>query len=136
MWFDRRLVLRKSPIHNIGTFATHDIFAGELLIMVTGGIVVTSEDRQSGSNLQLAADMYNEESLADNLFIVTPKMFHYYINHSCDANAVDLSRSANSTQYIAARDIRANEEITADYYDKTTLEICECKSPGCRWKGI
>ena len=135
MWFDRRLVLRKSPIHNIGTFATHFIFAGELLIMVTGGIVVTQEDRQSGK-LQLAADMYNEESLADNLFIVTPKMFHYYINHSCNANAVDLSRSANSIQYIAARDIHANEEITADYYDLTTLEICECKSPGCRWKGI
>jgi SET domain-containing protein len=132
MWFDRRLVLRKSPIHNIGTFATHDINAGEMLMMVTGGIVVTQEDRKSGW-LQLAADMYNEETLADNLFILTPKLFQYYINHSCDANTVDLSRSANSTQYVAARDIRANEEITADYYDETTLEACLCKSPRCRW---
>jgi len=31
MWFDRRLVLLKSTIHNISTFATHDINAGELL---------------------------------------------------------------------------------------------------------
>lgn len=135
MWFDRRLVMRKSPIHNIGTFATHDIYAGELLIMVTGGIVVTQEDRQSGS-LQLASELYNEESLADDLFIVTPKVFHYYINHSCDPNAIDLSQSANSTQYVASRDIRANEEITADYYTETTLDVCECKSPHCRWKGI
>lgn len=132
IWSDRRLVMRKSSIQGIGTFATQDIFAGELLIMVTGGIVVTAEDRRSG-RLQLAADMYNEESLADNLFIITPKLFHYYINHSCDANVIDLSRSANSTQYVAARHIRADEEITADYYDETTLEVCACKSPHCRW---
>ena len=132
MWFDRRLVMRKSPIHNIGTFTTQDISAGEMLILVTGGIVVTPEDKRSGS-LQLAAEMYNEETLAENLFIITPKLFHYYINHSCDANAIDLARSANSTQYVAARDIRANEEVTADYYDETTLEFCACKSPYCRW---
>lgn len=58
MWFDRRLVMRKSPIHNIGTFATHDIGAGELLMIVTGGLVVTREDQRSGS-LQLVPDMYN-----------------------------------------------------------------------------
>lgn len=132
MWFDRRLVMRKSPIQGIGTFAIQDIHAGELLIMVTGGIVVTLAERQSG-NLQLENNMYNEEVLADDLFIVTPKMFHYYINHSCDSNAIDLSRSANSTQYVASRLIRANEEITTDYYDKTTLEACTCNSPLCRW---
>ena len=132
MWFDRRLVMQKSPIHNIGTFATQDISAGEMLILVTGGIVVTPEDKRSGL-LQLAAEMYNEETLAENLFIITPKLFHYYINHSCDANAIDLSRSANSTQYVAARDICANEEVTADYYDETTLDACACKSPRCRW---
>jgi SET domain-containing protein len=132
MWFDRRLVMRQSPIHGIGTFATQNIQAGEMLIIVTGGIIVTAEDRRSG-RFQLAAEMYNEESLPEGLSIVTPKLFHYYINHSCDANAADLSRSANSTQYVAARHIRADEEITADYYDQSTLEVCECKSPHCRW---
>jgi SET domain-containing protein len=132
MWFDRRLVLRKSPIQGIGTFATQDIHIGEMLILVTGGIVFSGEDWKSG-NLQLEAEMYNQEKLADNLFIITPKMFHYYINHSCDSNAIDLSRSANSTQYVAARLIRANEEITADYYDKATLAVCACNSPRCRW---
>jgi len=132
MWFDRRLVLRKSPIHNIGTFATYDINAGELLMLVTGGIVVTEEDRKAGW-LQLAPDMYNQETLAEDLFILTPKLFQYYINHSCDANAIDLSRSANSTQYVAARNILAGEEVTADYYNETTLDVCLCKSPRCRW---
>lgn len=132
MWFDRRLVLRKSLIHGVGTFATHDIDAGELLMLVTGGLIVSAEDRQPGK-LQLAAGMYNQETLAEGVFIVTPKLFQYYINHSCDPNAVDITRRANSTQYVALRDIRAKEEITADYYDETTLEICLCNSPRCRW---
>ena len=132
MWFDRRLVLRKSPIQGIGTFATHDIEAGQLLILVTGGIVFTAEDWQAGS-VQLEAEMYNQATLADNLFVVTPKMFHYYINHSCDPNTIDLSRNATATQYVAARSIRAGEEITADYYDETSLAMCACHSPKCRW---
>ena len=132
MWFDRRQVMHKSPIHGIGTFVTHDIDAGELLILVTGRIIVTPEDWQTGS-IQLEGEMYNQETLADNVFIVTPKVFHYYINHSCDANIVDVSRRANSTQYVASRAIGAHEEITADYYTQATLTMCACKSPQCQW---
>ena len=132
MWFDRRLVLRKSPIHGIGTFATEDIDAGELLMLVTGGLIVTSEDRDP-DRLQLVAEMYNEEALGTDIFILTPKLFHYSINHSCEPNAVDVSRRANSTQYVALRAIRAQEEVTADYYDETILKTCNCKSPRCRW---
>ena len=57
----------------------------------------------------------------------------HYINHSCDPNAIDVSHRATSTQYVALRPIRANEEITADYYDATSLEMCACQSPLCRW---
>ena len=133
MWFDRRIVMRKSPIHGIGTFASEDIRAGETLIWVTGGIVFAPDDWQSGK-VQLAGEMYNEERLGDNLVIVTPVSFHYYINHSCEPNAVDQSQHPTWTHYIAARDIRANEEITADYYDETTLESCRCNTPSCRWQ--
>jgi SET domain-containing protein len=132
MWFDRRLVLRKSPIHGIGTFITDEIAAGELLILVTGGIVYTPEDWQTGK-VQLEAELYNEAHIAQDLCIATPKSFHYYVNHSCDANIVDLSRSGKATQYVATRTIRANEEITADYYDETSLAHCNCQSPMCRW---
>ena len=132
MWFDRRLIMRKSPIHNIGTFATHDIDAGELLMVVTGGILVTREVRQSGT-LIVEPSLYNEETLAEDLFIITPKVFHYYLNHSCEENAIDLTRSANSTQYVATRYIHANEEITINGYDPSTLDKCNCGSPKCRW---
>ena len=133
MWFDRRIVMRESPIQGIGTFATETIHAGELLMLVTGGLVLTPEDRRL-KKVQLAPGFYNEESLPADLTIVTPKLFHYYINHCCDPNAIDLSKSPNSTQYIAWREIQAGEEVTTDYgiYGGATIEKCECGSSLCR----
>jgi hypothetical protein len=132
IWIDRRLVLRSSAIQGIGTFAIEPIPAGQLLIMTTGGLVVTAQERQSGQ-IQLEAEMYNEESLPGDLSIITPKVFHYYVNHRCEPNAVDLSRSPNITQYIAWRDIQAQEEITTDYgIIGATVERCMCRSSLCR----
>ena len=75
MWFDRRIVLRKSPIHGTGTFAIEDIRVGETLMWVTGGLVFSPDDWQAGT-VELDPDMYNEAQLADNLVIVTLKVFH------------------------------------------------------------
>jgi len=134
MWFDRRIVLRKSPIHGTGTFTTDSIRAGETLIWVTGGLVFTAEDRHAG-NVQIDGEMYNEAHLSDTLRILTPKVFNYYLNHSCDPNAVDQSQHPTWTHYIALCDIQAQEEITADYYvyGAGTLAVCLCRSPRCRW---
>jgi hypothetical protein len=133
MWFDRRIVLRKSPIEGIGTFASEDILAGETLIWVSGGVVFTTEDWQSGK-VQVEPELYNQEKLAENLFLATPKVFQYYINHSCDPNAIDITRSPFSTHYVAWRDIHPQEEITTDYglYGEATIAACGCKSALCR----
>jgi SET domain-containing protein len=135
MWFDRRLVLGKSPIHGTGTFALEDVLAGEPLIWVTGGLVVTPQDWEAG-NLLLDPELYNEVALSDRATIVTPKSFQYYINHSCDPNVINQSRQPTWTQYIALRDIHAREEITADYYvyGEGKLDSCACQSPRCRWR--
>ena len=133
MWFDRRILMRESSIQGIGTFASETIHAGELLMLVTGGLVLTADDRRSGK-VHLAPGLYNQESLPGDLRILTPKLFHFYINHSCDPNAIDLSRSPNSTQYIAWHDIQAGEEVTTDYgiYGGAMIDRCDCKSPHCR----
>lgn len=133
MWFDRRIVYRKSLIHGKGIFAIKDIQAGETLILVTGGLVYTSEDYQTGKVL-FDGTMYNEEKLSDGQLIATPVSFHYFINHSCEPNIIEPARHPTCTHYIALRDIRADEELTADYYDESTLDICNCGSPNCRWK--
>jgi SET domain-containing protein len=133
MWFDHRLVLRASPIHGVGTFAVEDIGAGEQLMAVSGGLVFAQSDLEQG-NFQISGLHYNQAELTKDLRIVTPVSFHYYINHSCAPNAVDLSRHPTNTQYVALRDIAAGEEITADYYTVETLEKCLCGSPQCRWR--
>jgi len=127
MWFDRRLAMRASPIHGIGTFATHSIQAGERLFWVTGGIVYTSEDWRTG-RVQLAGEQYNESQIGDDLFIATPKSLYYYLNHSCDPNIL------NGTAW---RDIEVGEEITTDlaYCEASPnylLEPCNCGSRLCR----
>ena len=47
LWIDRRLVLRQSAIQGVGTWAIEPIPAGQLLILTTGGLVVTAEEGQS-----------------------------------------------------------------------------------------
>lgn len=120
MWFDRRLVMRRSPIHGIGTFAIEDIQEGELLMLVTGGLVYARQAGEPGE-IELAGELYNEEVLPNGQRIATPKVFHYYINHADEPNVVDVTRHPASTQYVAARAIRAGEEITAKYLSPEEL---------------
>ena len=127
MWFDRRIVMRNSPIHDTGVFATHPIRAGERLMWVSGGIVYTSDDWRSGK-VQLDGQRYNESQIADDLFVATPISLYYYVNHSCDPSVLND---------MAWRDIEAGEEITTDYaycesYPDYRLEPCRCGSPLCR----
>ena len=49
---------------------------------------------------QVEAEMYNQEALAENVYMITPKVFQYYISHRCNPNAVDMSRHPTTTQYI------------------------------------
>jgi uncharacterized protein len=127
MWFDRRLVMRASPIHGTGVFATEAIQAGERLMWVSGGVVYTSADWKTGK-VRLDPEQYNEGQLADDLFVATPKSLYYYVNHSCGPSILND---------VAWRDIEAGEEITTDYaYCEAApiycLEPCRCGSPLCR----
>jgi uncharacterized protein len=127
MWIDRRLVMRRSPIHGTGTFATEAIRAGERLLWLSGGVVYTSEDWRTG-RVQLEPEQYNEAQVGPDLFIATPKSLYYYLNHCCEPNLLN---------YMARRDIAAGEEITTDYaYCEASphfcLEPCICGSAICR----
>ena len=127
MWFDRRLAMRESPVHGIGTYALEDIRAGEQLMWVTGGIVYTPDDWHSG-RVRLAGEQYNEEQIDDGLLRATPKSLYYYVNHSCDPNMLNA---------IAWRDIAAGTEITTDYAyceagSRVILEQCGCGTARCR----
>lgn len=133
MWFDRRIVYRKSPIQGTGTYALEDIMAGEALMYVHGGLVYTAGNYPASTAMD-GRSMYNEADLTDTLRIATPVSYHYFINHSCEANIVDLSRHPSWTLYVTLRGIRADEELTADYHTLATLAMCNCGTPSCRWQ--
>jgi uncharacterized protein len=132
MWFDGRMVFRKSPIHGIGTFALQEIKAGETLFYLTGGLIYTPAEWDL---VRFEDDMYNEVHLSETLRQIAPKAFNYYFNHSCASNTVNVSQFPTSTHYVARRDIQADEELTADYYvyGEGKLQHCRCGSPNCRW---
>lgn len=130
LWFDARIVLRQSPIHGIGVFATDTIHEGEQLMRISGGIIYTLDDWKSG-RVQIEGAMYNEEKLDDDLYRAVPKSIFYYTNHSCDPNMWD--------DHLARREIQAGEEITTDFalfqsFPQYVLEPCNCGSSLCRGK--
>lgn len=124
--------MRASPIHGVGTFATEPITAGELLTRVTGGLVVTTSQRATGTD-GLATELYAQDQLGPDLFRIWPKFIDYHFNHSCEASAVE---SADEGTQVAQRDIDAGEELTIDYLfqvgGRWPDHACRCRSSGCR----
>jgi uncharacterized protein len=132
LWSDRRIVLGKSPIQGIGTFAIEVIHAHETIVSISGGLVLTSEDRAL-EKVPFAGELYNQEPLGTNLSLVTPVSFHYYLNHSCEPNLF-YTNTGTFFQFIAWRDIAEGEELTLDFgmYGQANLDVCACGSAQCR----
>ncbi len=132
LWADRRLVMRESPIHGIGTFAIEPIAAGDVLTRVTGGLIVSSPERATGMD-GLATEVYAEDQVGPDLFRVWPKFIDYHFNHSCEPSVVESA--ADGTQ-VALRDIPADEELTIDYLfqvgGRWPDHSCRCGSRACR----
>jgi Protein of unknown function (DUF664)/SET domain len=131
IWIDARLELRPSPIHGIGNFAAAPIRAGETLTETHGGIVVTQQDRDTGRS-PVAEEIYSEERLAPDLFLIWPKCSDYYFNHSCEPN---VHEDAETRRQIAMRDVPEGAELTIDYLytpDRWPNEPCRCGSATCR----
>jgi SET domain-containing protein len=124
--------MRASTIQGVGTFATAPIEAGTVLTRVTGGLIVTEGERATDMH-DLAVELYAENQVAPDAFRVWPKFIDYYVNHSCEANAVEIA--ADGTQ-VAARDIAADEELTIDYLHmaggRWPDHPCRCGSSRCR----
>jgi uncharacterized protein len=130
MWFDGRILLRRSPIQGIGTFAIDTIRVGETVIWVSGGIVFSSTE---ASQVIVEPELYNQEQIGSDLFLINPKLHHYYINHSCNPNTIYRS-GGTQYQFSIIRDVVAQEELTLDYgmYGEAEIEQCSCGSLHCR----
>jgi uncharacterized protein len=143
------IVVRNSPIHGTGVFATRDIAFEEEIVEYLGRLMTHAEvdavypDDDGHTFLFTLNDTYVVDGGVDGNEA-------RWINHSCDPNCEavlienDENDPAKDVMVIQAmRPIRAGEELTYDYGITTNEPItdavralwaCRCGAPNC--KGI
>lgn len=130
---DLRLEVRPSPIHGQGIFTNANVRAGEVL-MVWGGTFFTLEDIRAGKALEHSYCAIDEDVFLGH----TPEQgtsVDDFINHSCDPNVWML----DEITLAARRDIKADEEVTADlamWWEPDDVSVppweCQCGTALCR----
>jgi SET domain-containing protein len=126
-----RAVVKDSPIHGRGLFASGPIAKGEI-VAIKGGHII---DRQTLN--QLAGALGPAEiQIAEDLFIAPLNEQEregsmIFSNHSCDPNIGVQGQIV----FVALRDIRPAEELTHDWAttddDDYRME-CKCGAVNCR----
>jgi SET domain-containing protein len=122
------IVIRNSPIHGRGVFATRRIQQGEITVDWTQCSEVLSDEQVQA--LPVEEQMFVSIIDGKNILFKPPARF---VNHSCNPNA----RAANGHD-VALRVIEEGEEITVDYVAEQALELslrnlrCNCGAPNCR----
>jgi len=123
------LVVRPSPIHSVGVYATTPIRKGSRVVEYTGPRISPEE-----------ADRIYEHSsrtylygLEDGKTVIDGVGLGAYLNHSCDPNC-EVDEIKGRVWIIALRDIAPGEELLWDYnlYDDEDPAPCYCGSPRCR----
>ncbi len=125
-----KVEIRESSIKGKGMFALEPIGDGEIVV-VWGGQYTADKDQVEKSRkegrlvMHLDDDLYSIEERGEDL--------SYFMNHSCDPNV--WMKDAFTLE--ARRDIKAGEELVADYAmwegdDYVSKWECECGSPLCR----
>lgn len=122
--------IRPATIHGKGIFAKEDIKAGEKLMTwwwnYTNKVEAEQAKKEGKLIMQRDEDLFSIEDRGNDT--------GYFVNHSCDANGW----MQDAFTLIAKRDIKKDEEITADYViwewdeDKISKWECKCWSAHCR----
>jgi uncharacterized protein len=126
----RRLLVRKSPLHGLGCFASVRFLQGNRIAEYAGEKISRKEAmrRMKGSSgkriSELETEWYIDGSVDGNQT--------QYINHSCDPNA-DAFVIDGSLFIFASREIAAGDEITVDYLNSFEQDqsVCQCRTASC-----
>jgi HAMP domain-containing protein len=114
-----------------GVFAARSFRRGELILGATGTVI----SHQTEYSIQIDRERHLDTDPPAR-----------YLNHSCDPNAGVRTNENGLPDFIARRDIQADEEITYDYamtefrhYERQRPELdfdltCRCGSKNCRGK--
>src|SRR3954469_26064954 len=114
----------KSGIHGYGVVATRDFARGEIIAEVEGVL-------------------YREEDVDDDRYCLWMDEGWYldmvdqtrWVNHSCDPNVEidgEVGPDGPTARLIAARKVRAGDELTYDYaFSAHLAEPCACGTDKC-----
>jgi len=118
-----KVIVKDSPIHGKGVFASSRIESGEVII--DGCREVLSD--QAVKDLPADERAFLAVMDGQNILMKPPARF---VNHSCSPNA------RGSVQHdIAIRVIEEGEEVTVDYVAEQVPGLgleCNCNAPNCR----
>ena len=127
------IVLRNSPIHGTGCFASTKINAGNILGEYCGEIINEAEAwRRDDHNcpdyspyiVHLDGEWFVDGAVGGGDM--------KYLNHSCNPNCCVI-RFAGRIFIVAARDVPELDELTIDYaLDNGPDFVCLCNAQSCR----
>lgn len=129
-WINSRVEIRGSKLNNKGLFAKAPIRKDEV-VMIWGGELFTNEDiregkYRKGSSVEIDEGIYLAGKPDE------PPGLDDFLNHSCNPN----SWLKDEVTLIAMRDIKRDEELTADYgtwISRPDWKMeCKCGSEVCR----
>lgn len=123
------LVVRPSPIHSVGVYATTPIRKGSRVVEYLGPRITPEE----ADRLYEHASRTYLYGLEDGKTVIDGVGLGAYLNHSCDPNC-EVDEIKGRVWLIALRDIAAGEELVWDYnlYDDEDPAPCYCGSRKCR----
>ena len=108
-----------------GVYATRSFMAGETVMV---GVI---EKVLSGNSVHAS-------QIGENIYVLHGGLVPM-VNHSCDPNCGIRVNETGAHDFVAIRDIKANEELTFDYamrnYSVDNFpKICRCGAQICRGK--
>lgn len=123
------LVVRPSPIHSVGVYATTPIRKGTRVVEYDGPRITAEEADRIYEN----AERTYLYGLDDGRTVIDGEGLGAYLNHSCDPNC-EIDEIKGRAFIFAIRDITTGEELLWDYnlYDDDDPAPCRCGSPKCR----
>lgn len=125
-----KLSIRPSEIHRWGVFAEEAIPKGRKVIEYTGERISRAETaRRADAPLNYLFTLDSYWTLDGSVGGSGAE----FINHSCEPNCYAWIFKGHIL-YMAARDIRAGEELTIDYRFEPDVPLvpCACGAAGCR----
>lgn len=122
-------IIRSSPIHAAGVFATQPIRKGTLILEYDGPHLSKQE----------ADDLYEGRhdtylfGVGDGSNVIDGHSMAMFVNHSCDPNCETVEEDGR-VWIEAMRSIEPGEELTYDYYlyDGDDDAPCYCGAKTCR----